>query len=285
MKSAQINRAGPLIVLFMLVLLTSCFFNDPFSIGDWDYEASEPFEYEVSIENQGCFRIRGINGSIEITGKADSTTVEIWGEKIVKSESIADAEAHLDDLKIVVSSAQNEVFVRTEQPRDTNGRNYQVEYHVRIPESWQVWVENTNGEVDVDSLNNFVFVGLINGDVCLSDVEGNLGIGVTNGNIGLSNVVGSLDAGVINGRIFGDIALPPQGVCKLGTTNGDIDLEIPESTSAGFSARVTNGNIRVSNLVLRNLSTTKTSTMGILGDGNGTITLCTVNGQIDVRGF
>jgi len=285
MKSSRYRRAGLLIVLFLLVMLTSCFFNDPCSIGDCDYEASEPFEYEVSVEDQDCFRIRGINGPIEIGGKAESTTVEIWGEKIVKSESTADAEDHLEDLKIVVSSTQDEVFVRTEQPRDTNGRNYQVEYHVRIPESWQAWVENCNGEVNIDSLRNFVSVGVINGDVCLSDIAGNLGIGVTNGNIGLMNVVGSVDGGVINGRIFGDVTLPPQGVCKLGTTNGDIDLEIPKSTSAGFSAIVANGNIRLSNLVLSNLSTTKNSTTGTLGDGNGAITLCTVNGQIDVRGF
>lgn len=285
MKSTRFNRAGPLIVLFMLVLLTSCFFSDPFSISDWDYEAREPFEYEISVEGQECFRIVGISGFVNISGTMDSTTVEIWGEKVVKSESIADAQAHLDDLKIVVSSTQNEISVRTEQPRDTNERDYQVEYHVRIPESWQVWVENVNGEVDVDSLNNFVSVGLINGNACLSEITGNMDVGVTNGNIELMNVLGSVDGGVINGQIFGDVTLPLQGVCQLGATNGDIDLEIPTSTSAEFSAKVANGNIRLSNLMLSNLSTTKNSTTGTLGDGYGTIMLCTVNGQIDVRGF
>ncbi len=49
----------------------------------------------------------------------------------------------------------------TDQPMDSHGRNYEVVYHVRIPQPWQVSVENINGEVKIASIKSDVFVGLI----------------------------------------------------------------------------------------------------------------------------
>jgi len=48
---------------------------------------------------------------------------------------------------------------------------------------------------------------------------------------------------------------------------------------------VTNGTIRLSNLVLSNSVSTPGSLTGILGSGQGTISLTTVNGGIYVTGF
>ena len=94
-----------------------------------------------------------------------------------------------------------------------------------------------------------------------------------------------MDIDVINGGISGDVTLPSQGMCQITTVNGKIDLEIPGSTSAEFSASVTNGNIHISDLVLHHSNTTKNSITGTLADGNGNITLRVVNGQIDVTEF
>jgi len=193
--------------------------------------------------------------------------VEIWGEKIVKSESMRDAEVYLDDLKVRVSKGRNEVIVRTEQPKDSYGRNYEVVYHVRIPQSWQVSVENINGEVKIASIKSDIFVGL------------------TNGSIRIADILGNVDIDVISGGISGDVTLPSQGMCQITTVNGKIDLEIPGSTSAEFSASATNGNIHISDLVLHHSNTTKNSITGTLADGNGNITLRVVNGQIDVIEF
>jgi hypothetical protein len=262
-------RLIPILCLFILVALTGCDvdINEPCRVGCTDYSASESFEYGVNISNQNSFGIYGINGPIDITGGTDSNSVEIWGEKIVKSDSRVDAKAHLDDLKVRISKSRREVTVQTEQPRDSHGRNYEVVYHVRIPRSWQISVENINGEVDIESIRSDVAIELTNGSVRLTDIWGNV------------------DIEVINGGISGDITLPSQGICQITTVNGKIDLAIPESTSAEFSASVANGNIHISDIVLANLDTTRHLVTGTLADGDGAITLTVVNGQIDVTEF
>jgi hypothetical protein len=197
---------------------------------------------------------------------------------------LADAEAFLANVDVVVSSDENEVRVRTEQPGNTGGRDCEVVYHVRIPESWQVFAENKNGGIGIDSLRSAVYVGLINGDIVLSDIEGQVNAALTNGNILLVNFRGSVDAGVTNGRIQGDVTLPLDGICSLGVVNGSIDLDIPVSTSAEFMATVSQGSIRITSLVLMDQVTTESSACGRLGNGQGAITLQVVNGDIDVNG-
>ena len=285
MNRFHINIIVTFSVLPLLLLLTSHCIIDSSVIGGFDEEAKESFYHTVTVGNQQGFRIQNVNGSIDITGEVDATTVEVRGEKIVKSKSRADAVAHLDDIQIIIVEGGNEVFVRTEQPDNTSRRNYEVIYHVRVPASWLVTVVNINGQVAVDSVQNDVDVLLTNGDVLLSNVTGNLDVGLTNGNVGLTNLLGSVEAGVANGRIYGDVTLPLQGICQLSVTNGQIDLGLPVNTSAQFTAVVTNGSISISNLTLNNEATTQNSRTGTLGNGEGTITLTVVNGEITVNGF
>ena len=285
MKLRNYYRPILLIPMSFCLLLTGCFIVDPSSVNNTNHEARESFEYEIDIGSQSLFRISGINGRIDIAGKVGLSQVRVWGEKIVRSDSDTDAEAHLDVLKVIITSDGDEVFVYTEQPRNTHGRNYQIAYHVEIPESWRVCAENTNGDIDIDEIASDVGVGLTNGDIGLSHIQGDVNAGITNGEIDMESIQGSVDAGVTNGRIRGDVTLPSEGVCRLGVTNGEIDLGIPRNTSAQFSARVTNGSIRVSNLAIQNIVTTRRSTTGTLGEGNGSITLSVKNGDIDVGGI
>jgi hypothetical protein len=285
MNRFRLNILVAVGVLFLLLLLTSNCVVDSSVFGGFDEEARESFDHTVTVGNQQGFRIQNVNGSIDIKGEVDATTVEIRGEKIVKSKSMADAVAHLDDIRIIINEGQNEIFVRTEHPAGTNRRNYEVVYHVRVPASWLIDAENANGLVVVDSVQNNIDVQLTNGDVLLSNIVGNSDVELMNGNVGLTDISGSVEAGVANGRIYGDVTLPIQGVCQLGVTNGQIDLELPVNTSAQFAAVVTNGSISISNLTLNNVITTQNSRTGTLGNGEGTIALTVVNGEIDVTGF
>lgn len=57
------------------------------------------------------------------------------------------------------------------------------------------------------------------------------------------------------------------------------------NTSASFSALVGNGSVDVSNLELQNLVMTSKTVMGVLGEGNGAITLQIANGRITASSF
>jgi len=81
------------------------------------------------------------------------------------------------------------------------------------------------------------------------------------------------------------ISVPAQLNIAVDNVNGSIALDIPQNTSADFSASLVNGSISLQNLTLHNRVTTSKSLQGRLGDGQGMISLRTTNGNIDVLGF
>lgn len=71
----------------------------------------------------------------------------------------------------------------------------------------------------------------------------------------------------------------------VGNANGSVQIDIPQNTSANFSASLVNGSISLRNLVLHDKVETYKSVLGTLGSGEGVITLSTTNGNIDVLGY
>jgi len=81
------------------------------------------------------------------------------------------------------------------------------------------------------------------------------------------------------------ITVPSHLNLVVNNVNGSIALDIPQSTSAEFFASLVIGSISLQNLTLYNRVATSKSLQGRLGEGEGTITLKTTNGNIDVSGF
>jgi len=89
----------------------------------------------------------------------------------------------------------------------------------------------------------------------------------------------------VNGSISGKLSVPQNGTVDLSSQNGSIKLDVPQNTSAEFYARLENGSITTQNLILHNKVETNRKLQGTLGNGNGTISLRTTNGNINVSGF
>jgi len=271
MKTIRIIKTAQLtaIVSMLLILaLTSCYVVDPIDhVSDTNFSAKAPFSFDIPVNNQKYIEIESINGQITISGEAGLSSVKIWGERIVQSDSYDDAEEHLENIEVLVSDGHDKIAVKTEQPSITHGRNYQVIYNIIIPDNWAVVVENVNGQIEIDSLNADIAIGLVNGDVVLTNIRGNITTGVT------------------NGTIYGTITLPLNGVCSMCSVNGQIQLNIPKTTSAALTAKVTNGTVSVTNLALNNMVSSRNSVSGIIGSGQGTISVESVNGTISVSGF
>jgi hypothetical protein len=236
-------------------------------VDNTDFVAEESFRYAFEVVDHTRLRLEGINGEVAIGGLADTDSIVVSGTRRVGSESMEDAREHLDDLQVIVEDLGTEVYARTEQPPQTHGRNYIVDYTVYLPRSLGVVADNINGPVAVRSIQNNVTVANVNGSILLD------------------SIFGSATAALVNGSIEADVAIPLGGTIAFSVTNGGIGLEIPQSTSAEFSAQVTVGSITVSNLDLYDVESTSTSLTGTLGSGEGTIALTTVNGNIDVTGY
>jgi DUF4097 and DUF4098 domain-containing protein YvlB len=236
-------------------------------VDNTNFVASTPFSFEVGATGNTQVRVEGINGDIVITGNSEASTVIVAGEREVGSESAQDAEDHLQYLEVSVSDLGSEILAKTTQPDDTQGRSYIVNYNITLPENMVVVANNVNGTMTVNSMESSVTAG------------------ITNGQVELNNINGSTSVNLINGQIGAEVTLPLDGTITMSVTNGNINLRIPQDTSADFSANVVNGIINTTNLDIQDVSSSDNSVSGTLSDGRGTITLSTVNGNINVTGF
>jgi DUF4097 and DUF4098 domain-containing protein YvlB len=288
LNTIKVMPRGLLLMMVCLFTFSACtvtgIVDPPSDDASGNATVVEPFSYTVTVANQSRFRIEGINGLIDIVGVPGVATIEIRGERRVRSKSEEDARDYLRHLEVRVTDSNDEVFVKTVQPQENHGRNLEVIYYIRMPENWEAGVGNVNGDVVIDSLAGDVSVGLVNGSVQLREISANTAIGLTNGNVLLTKIIGSTLAAVVNGNIYADVTLPQKATCEMSTVNGSIDLRVPQSTSAQFSAEVVNGTIRLTNLNLQNATTTPKTTRGRLANGDGQIKLKTVNGNIRVEG-
>lgn len=214
------------------------------------FVANRDFSKNVPVAGQSRLHLDAVNGEIVITGQPGAMSVTVTADLRVGSNgSQLDADKGLTQLEVIVSDLSDEIFVRTLQPNNLDGRQYVVNYSIAVPGNLAVEVTQVNGHVTVEDLENSLLVT------------------------------------VENGSVFGNVTLPPGGEITLWVGNGDIDLRIPTSTSAEFSALVGFGAITWNNLDLLNAVHTSQSLTGTLGDGTGLIDLDTRNGNIDVTGF
>ncbi|MBN2104368.1 DUF4097 family beta strand repeat protein [bacterium] len=252
------------LTLWVTLGIMSCSVSDSLNMS-LDASAIEHFSYQVPADKIVEFEIGGINGDIEITG-TDCDSIEIWGDRVVRSDTQTDADDHLSLLQVKVRTSDSVLSVKTEQPNESNRRSYEVDYHVRLPRSLTVTAASINGDLIVLNMTNAVKAELVNGEV---DCQ---------------NIRGSCLASIVNGEIHCEMILPDQGYCILAAVNGDIALETMGVFSAVMEAQVTNGSIFVDGLEVHQQRISKTTFYGVVGNGSGSIQLQTVNGDIKVTG-
>lgn len=260
-----ILKIGVLLVLSLLALAAGC--SDNTSGPDKDSVVTEPFYHRFQVSEQVLLAVSGINGEVIVTGSAWSDSIVVKGIKRVKSFSTDDALEHMDSLTVEVKNEAGIVSAETDQPDESDGRTYEVDYEIIIPTDLAVSVQSVNGTVSIAYIARPITVQAVNGTLELEDI------------------VASVSASVVNGRIEGDVTLPSGAVVSMSVVNGEIDLDIPTGTSAMFSATVVNGSVSAHNLTFTDRVETPTSLTGKLGDGDGTIGLSAVNGTVTTRGF
>ena len=241
----------------------------PDEVANQNFSAQEPIAIDINVVNHNELLLNGKHGNVSVSGLPGATSITVTGMKRVLSESVQDAQDHLQDLDVTAQDLTTQALLRTDQPQCELGRKYVVDYTITLPDFFLVRVNNNGGDVTIDSIDNEVSVNNIAGTVTLTDI------------------VGSAAVDLLSGNIFAEItSLPLNGTIQMKVLTGDINLEIPTTTSADFTARVFTGNITVTNLMLLSPVVTPNLVTGILGTGQGNMDLETeVIGDIDVLGI
>jgi hypothetical protein len=283
MRPSQLQGAA--LAAAALVLLAGCSDDSPCSVCDRLYSASEPFEHALALTGQTRVELLGINGPVDVAGWAEDDSLRVWGTREVTSSTLADAQDHLEDLQVVVTVEETYVLIETQQPPKSDGRTYEVTYHLLVPLAMDVAFETINGDASAGGLAGSLHAALVNGNFAAEDLTGSLRADLVNGSVALENVSGNVTATAVNGSITANLAVPAGGTCRLSNVNGSIALAIPTGTSAHVSAQTTSGTITLQGLQFTSLTTTATTAEGTLGEGGGAmITLRTVNGSILLQG-
>lgn len=200
------------------------------------------------------------NGGIRVTAW-DRNEIRV----LAKVSSRADSRSEAQDLVSEVSIDTNGT-IRATGPRTGRGESWYVSYRISVPARTNLDLASTNGGLGVEG------------------VRGTLALETTNGGIGLRDLGGDVTARTTNGGITVSLSGPRwdgEGLEAI-TTNGGVELNIPDGYSADLEVGTRNGGlsidfpVTVSGRIRRTISTE-------LGSGGAPVRVRTTNGGVQVR--
>jgi hypothetical protein len=200
------------------------------------------------------------NGGIEVEG---------WDRNEVRLIARVRAEAYDDEAARELASAVRisvDGGVRASGPRSGRHEYWGVSYRAWVPRRFDLDLESNNGGITVN------------------DVQGRISLDTRNGGLRVGQLGGDVRGRTTNGGLHvvlaGD-AWEGEGL-DLRTTNGGVEVEVPESYSARLEARTTNGGLRVDFPVVVHGDLGRGLDVD-LGQGGRPIRVVTTNGGVRLR--
>lgn len=276
--------------LALLAIVVGCRVNLSLGgIGRQTAEARQEVAQTLEFPAQGHIFINNCNGRIMVTGW-DRDEIEVKAEKIVRIKSNREPgdekmQAWLDKIQIDIDrSGAGRVNIETRGPNLSMGSQYSVNYSVRVPACATLELKTSNGNVAVAGIKGHVIASTSNGTINLREVAGRTDLHTSNGKIECIAQAGPVAARTSNGKInvhFAQAPLPAEGI-ECHTSNGKIDLRLPESCSFTLDARTSNGALNCDCPLTIQGRVNKHNIQGTVNGGGPQVKLRTSNGSIRV---
>ncbi len=176
---------------------------------------------EMTIPSAGTLNIdAGRNGGIKIKGENRSDVllracIQAWGENDVAARDAAGA--------VRISTTGG--FVKAEGLDDSR---FSVSYEARVPHNSNLKLTAHNGGISIGSVDGNLEFVTTNGGISLSDVAGDVRGRTTNGGVSVS----------LMGNTWKGSGL------DIATTNGGVNLMIPDGYAANIETGTVNGGFR-----------------------------------------
>jgi hypothetical protein len=202
------------------------------------------------------------NGGIAVRGwDRDSVDVELH----VQAQAPTEQEAR--EIAAAVRVTNDNGTLHAEGPTMMNNRSWSVSYSIQVPRQTDLRLDTHNGPIAVQHVRGKMELHAINGPLALSGAGGDVHGRTSNGPLAI-DLEGSkwdgagLDAETSNGPI--ELTIPERYSAKLETStmNGPMDIDIPITITGRFTGK--------------RINTT-------LGDGGPTIRAVTTNGPLTVH--
>ena len=179
-------------------------------------------------------------GDVDVRrGTNDKITIK--GEKRVSADDKKDAEEFIKNMQLIIDEKSNRVEIKTEYPKDKEYINsFSISYTLEIPENIDLNIENSFGDIDLNTLTGIFNVsnsfGLLNaaglegeiqlnnkfGELIADNLTGNPRINNRHGSLIISNVYGDL----IASSGFGEIKVTDvTGRTRIDGRHGSMTVE------------------------------------------------------------
>lgn len=262
---------------------------------------TERITRELSFAPDGLLRATTSNGSIKVSTRNQpgvlihaNKTMEVrdggglfgWLPGARHSfKTTQEAEAYFADLRLDVRTEGNTVEVKTIYPSHRSGVSLSVSYEISVPAKANLALRTSNGAVSVQEVNGSIEVVTSNGQINCDRAGGALQLRTSNGAIRCTDLTGAVTARTSNGAIEVRAKNAPAAgqTIDCHTSNGAIDLTLPESSAFSLSAGTSNGRIRSDFAITMEGELNPRHLEGKVGTGGGQVRLETSNGAITLN--
>jgi hypothetical protein len=201
------------------------------------------------------------NGSVSVHGW-DRSEVLVLARVQAQGEDLSDARDIASGINIVTDGGH----VRADGPSTRRRQSWSVSYDVWAPRRTDLRLTTHNGGISVDDMSARLELSAVNGGLSLHGVSG--------------DVRGETTNGPLNVALDGD-RWQGQGL-DLRTTNGPVNLDIPDGYSARLETGTVNGPLRIDfPVTLQGVIGRRITTQ--LGDGGAPIRAVTTNGPVVIH--
>jgi DUF4097 and DUF4098 domain-containing protein YvlB len=198
-------------------------------------------------------------------------TVHAWDKNeiqvlaMVQARGETESEAQAIAKQITISAANGTVRADGPSTRERN-HSWSVSFEVWAPRQTELGLTASNGGISVDAISARMTLETVNGGLTVTDVEG--------------DVRGSTVNGGITAELNGD-RWRGNGL-DLRTSNGGVQLYIPNGYSAQLETGTVNGGLDIA-FPMTVQGTLGRSFTTQLGNGGATIRAVTTNGGVSIR--
>jgi DUF4097 and DUF4098 domain-containing protein YvlB len=267
----------------------------------WIVEATWPQPRPHGVESAGIsFDIRtpsGValeaesrNGAIEATGVAEARLQTSNGQ-ITARQIGASIDARTSNGAVRVDGCAGPVEARTENGRievrqaRSEVRATTCNGAIQIEEcAGPVEVKTVNARIELRNVPSQARAQTCNGAIRADDCPGPIEARTSSGEIAIRQARSPVLARTSDGRIAVELARGEAAAqAELITSNGAIELQVPEDVSARLIADTSNARITLDQPATGRVNTGATHMETVLGTGEGSIRLRTSNGAVHIR--
>ena len=274
-------------------------------------QAGDKVDKSIDVKSDGIVEISNVRGIIRVEGW-DKNEVSVKGELDDMAENF------------VFETSRSTTIIKVELPRGRINRGDGSNLIVRVPFGNKVDFSGVSSDFVVSSVKAGIDIRTVSGDVTAEEIESSLKIKTVSGDIDLTDSSGNaklssvsgdieatvdseevdvdtvsgdsvlrlteykrLKAGTVNGEIWVKGSQADGGRTRMSSVNGDLEITFVGTLNATIKAKAGPGGDITNSLndvKVEEIFPNQEKLNCEVGNGDGRVTISTVNGSIKVKG-